>query len=149
MKYVWIFLLLPGIWAHAAVSEESLLLRADFDGSADAVYSRGDGAAFVPEGLRRGGFHGALRLPRHQYLTYPAVGNLNLAEGTILLDVTIGFTPGQGELPTGWADAHLFAIRNRTGQRLNALVNDKSGSLFFYVSNRNGKASSVKLDVRN
>ncbi|MGE4563674.1 MAG: FG-GAP repeat domain-containing protein [Victivallaceae bacterium] len=131
------------------VSDRDLLLAADFESGRDADFACGNPAAVMPEALRRTAPGGTLKLPWNQWFCYTAPGNLELEAGTIVMRVKLDFQPGKGTLPEGWTDSHLFAVRNRTGQRLNALISDKSGFLFFYASNTEGKASSVKVDVRD
>ncbi len=141
-------LLLTAALSAASPAEKELLLGADFETGYDAAYSRGSGRAVLPESLRRIPAAGALALPPNGWFCYPAPGNISLDEGTIQLEITPDFTPGEGKLPSGWHDAQLFCIRNRIGHRLNGVVNNKTGMLHFSTSDGSGKSTTVKVPVK-
>ena len=132
----------------AAAADDHLLLSSSFDRSPNADYARGDGRGITGSGMSRK-LNGTLRLPWNQWLCYAAPGNISLEAGTILMRVKLDFQPGRGALPKGWTEARFFSIRNRVGHRLQGLIDDRNGFLYFYSANNTKKTTAIKVDVRN
>ncbi len=141
------FALAAAVCAAEELTDRNLLFHATFDSGFPADYSRGESQPFLTEAMARLGVRdGVLRLSQDQLFCYPAAGNIDFGEGTILMRLFPGRVPG-GSRDKYEAD-QLFAMRNRVGQRLDARIDDCSGELIVSVSTRLKKETTLKLDVK-
>lgn len=151
-NFISIFFLLATLGVAAGekrVEDGNLLLGADFDKSLDADFAAGDGTAHTTRFIQQQPLTGTLKMLPQQWFCYSPEKNINIKEGTLIIRVKPDFAPGGNSLPAHLRWPFIFAIRNRTGQRLECKFDDKASCIRVYCGNGSGKTGSIKVPIKN